>query len=261
MALHAGAPGVHGRSLGRPSRSSSPISLRKRLHVNTLITDPGTAEVEWGNDYSFTSVTYTVPSTLKYTPEGRQILWGRTEYSASFDTVSSTVQNDSRIAHFGDRLTFTATSVVFDGEKLDIAIVPQASVLLRGDSGWRAGATAIVRYDVGRNSAGVTAGWSGATASTATNPAGTFNVGAGYGRRLEASGLLGHFTPHTNVIYERSTGAGRLVSIFEGLECQITEKLAVDLSGQHFDVVGGQIDHQIVVAFTINLGRLGRRRR
>src|SRR5258708_30137958 len=80
--------------------SSSPrstITLQKRLHVNTLITQPGTVELDWANDYSFTSDNYTMPSTLKYTPEGKHILWGRTEYAAGFDTVSSAVENDARI--------------------------------------------------------------------------------------------------------------------------------------------------------------------
>jgi hypothetical protein len=248
---HAAAFGV----LEGSDHRSSAISLRKRLHVNTLITEPGTMEVEWGNDYSLTSDAYTMPSTIKYTPEGRHILWGRTEFAASFDTVSTTVENDARIAHFSDRMTFAATCVLLDGEKLDIAIAPQASVLLRGDAGTRLGATAIARYDAGRNSAGITVSWSGASSASSTNPAGTFDLGLGYGRRLKASGFLGHFTPHANWIYERSTGVGRQVSIFEGVEYQITEKFAVDMSGQHFSIVGGAVDHQVVVGITANLGR------
>jgi hypothetical protein len=252
------SPLLPGSIFSRSGNASSTISLRKRLHVNTLITEPGTMEVEWGNDYSVTSDSYTMPSTIKYTPEGKHILWGRTEFAASFDTVSSIVENDARIAHFGDRLTFAATSVLFDGEKLDIAIAPYASTFLRGESGVRVGATAIARYDFGRNSAGATVSWSGATVASPSNPAGTFNAGLGYGRRLKASGFLGHFTPHANVIYERSTGAESLFSIFEGVEYQITEKFAVDFSGQHFNVVGGGLDHQIVIGLTVNLGRFRR---
>ena len=45
------------------------------------------------------------------------------------------------------------------------------------------------------------------------------------------------------------------MSIFEGVEYQITEKFALDVSGQHFSVVGGAVDHQIVVGITANLGR------
>jgi len=238
----------------RSSIPRSTITLQKRLHVNTLITQPGTVEVDWGNDYSITSDNYTMPSTVKYTPAGTHILWGRTEFAAGFDTVSSAVENDARIAHFGDRLTFTATSVLFDGEKLDLAVAPYASAFLRGESGIRVGATAIARYDAGRNSAGVTVSWSGATVASPSNPAGTFDAGAGYGRRLKASGFLGHFTPHGNVVLEKSTGVDRTVSLFEGVEYQITENFALDLSGQHFNVAGGTKDHQLVVGITVNLG-------
>src|SRR5439155_18162045 len=66
------------RSTSAPAQPGSAISLRKRLHVNTLITAPGTVELEWGNDYSLTSDGYTMPATLKYTPEGRHIRWRRT---------------------------------------------------------------------------------------------------------------------------------------------------------------------------------------
>jgi hypothetical protein len=57
------------------------------------------------------------------------------------------------------------------------------------------------------------------------------------------------------VVYEKSTGVQRFVSIFEGVEYQITEKFAVDFSGQHFSVVGGAVDHQLVIGITANLGR------
>ena len=239
----------------RSAAAQSTITLRKRLHVNTLITEPGTIELDWANDYSFTSDSFTMPSTIKYTPEGKHILWGRTEFAASFDAISTAVQNDVRIAHFSDRLTFAATSVLFDGEKFDMAVAPYASVFLRGEFGMRAGATLIARYDFGRNSAGVTVSWSGATVSSPSNPAGIFDAGLGFGRRLKSSGFLGHLTPHGNVVYEKSTGVDRLISMFEGAEYQITEKLALDISGQHFNVVGGTSDHQIVIGLTLNFGR------
>ena len=70
----------------RPSHvRSSRISLRRRLHVTSLITDPGTVEAEWNVSLA-ESESLTMPTTLKYTPEGSNLLWGRTEYSANFDT-------------------------------------------------------------------------------------------------------------------------------------------------------------------------------
>ncbi|MBZ5728466.1 MAG: hypothetical protein LAP87_26225 [Acidobacteriia bacterium] len=193
---------------------------------------------------------------IKYTPEGTHAYWGRTEFSAIFDSLASDVDGQHRTTHFGDCATFAATCVVHDGDKLDFALAPQVSALLRGDSGARLGATAIARYDSGRSSAGVTLGCTAATASSASNPAGTLDFGAGYGFRLKPGGALGHLTAHANWLYEKSTGVEREISLFEGLEYQITEKVAVDFSGQHLSVWGGSRDHQIAVGLTVNTGRL-----
>jgi hypothetical protein len=251
-------PAARAGLLGRFS-SGSPISLRKRLHVNTLITEPGTMEIEWGGAFS-TGGNFSFPSTIKYTPEGPYAFWGRTEFSASFDSLASAVQFDDRATQFSDRVTLAANCVVHDGKELDIAIAPQTSFFLRGESGVRVGATAIARYDHGRNSAGATVTWTAATVSSPTNPSGTLDIGLGYGRRLMASGPLGHLTPHVNWLYERSTGSGAQISLFEGVEYQITDNVAVDFSAQHFSVWGGQVDHQIVVGLTVNAGRLRRRK-
>jgi hypothetical protein len=210
-------------------------------------------EIEWGGSFSWDG-SYTLPMTLHYTPEGPHAWWGRTEFSMAFDSLSS-----NNAVHFGDRATAAATCVVHDGDKLDIAIAPQASILLRGDSGARVGTTAIARYDAGRSSTGVTVAWSGATHSSPTNPAGTLDVGAGSGFRLKPSGPLGHLTPHVNVLWEKSTGVERQVSIFEGVEYQITDPVAVDFALQHISVWGGVPDRQFVIGLTVNTGRLRRK--
>src|SRR5204862_2703316 len=91
-------------------------------------------------------------------------------------------------------------------------------------AGVRIGSTAIARYDTGHHSAGVTLTWTGATASSASNPAGTFDVGAGYGYGM------GKITPHVNWLWEKSTGSERQISLFEGVEYQVTEPFAIDFS-------------------------------
>ena len=256
---------VHAALFHRPGHTSggsraAAIALRKRVHVNTLITEPDTVEVDWGGAFS-TGGDFTLPATIKYTPEGSHLWWGRTEFSASFDSVASEIPIEQRVIHFSDRLNFAGTCVVHDGDRLDIAIAPTATVLLREDDGTRFGANAIARYDVGRSSAGVTLSWTGATHASDTNPAGTFDLGAGYGYRLRASGALGHLTVHTNALYERSTGVGATLSIFEGVEYQVTEQFALDFSAQHYTVWGGTPDHQIAVALNWNSGKLHRSRR
>ena len=237
-------------------RGISNITLRKRLHVNTLITEPGTIEAEWDNLYSYTTANFSMPSVIKYTPKGRSILWGRTEYSAAFDAIDSVPLAGQRNTQFSDRVTFAANAVLRDGEKLDIAIQPAATFFVRGETGARLGATAIVRYDVGRNSMGATMTWTAATAPSPTNPAGTWDFGGGFGRRLAASGAWGHLTPHVNAVYERSTGIERTWAGFAGVEYQITQRIAVDFSGQRYGLAGGNPDRQFVVGLTANFGRL-----
>jgi hypothetical protein len=232
----------------------SAIALRKRLHVNPLITEPDTMDFEWGGAFS-TGGPFTFPATIRFSPEGRHVYWGRTELSVSFDSLSY----DGTATHFSDRTTFAATCVLHDGEKLDIAIAPTVSALLRGDTGARLGATALARYDVGRSSAGLTVAWSSATHASLTNPPGTWDVGAGYGYRLRPSGPLGHLTAHTNWLWEKSTGIGRQMSVFEGVEYQITDPVAVDFSAQHLNVWGGPIDNQVVIGLTVSTGRLHHR--
>lgn len=234
---------------------NSKITLRKRLHVNTLITEPGTMEADWSNLYSFSTTSFTMPSAIRYTPEGSHIIWGRTEYSVAFDSLASVSNSGTRLTQFGQALSFTGVAVLRDGEKFDFAIAPQATVFLRSESGVRMGTVAIARYDSGRNSTGFTMSWSGATHSSPTNPAGTFDVGFGYGRQLSGRTWLEKLTPHLNVEGEKSTGSPRALLALEGIEYQMTEKLAFDLAAQHF-VDRNAADHQIALGLTYNFGRL-----
>jgi hypothetical protein len=239
-----------------PSNGNSKIALRKRLHINTLITEPGTAEVDWGGLYSFSTSSFAMPSGIRYTPTGSHIIWGRTEYSMAFDTLTSADVAGARLTQFSQAVTLTATSVLHDGEKLDFAVAPQATMFLRDESGARLGAVAIVRYDTGRNSIGGTVSWSGATHHSDSNPAGTLDLGMGFGRQLSGSSLLEKLTPHLNAEWETSTGQGRSFLATEGIEYQITEQLAFDLAAQHLAAFGRAPDHQIAFGMTLNLGKV-----
>ncbi len=227
-----------------------PISLQRRVHVNTLITEPGSEEVEWDNVFA-SNGNYLMPSLIKFTPEGSNIIWGRTEYSIGFDTVNSVLLFDQRINHFSDRVTLAATSVLRDGKIFDFAVAPSASFFLRGEQGARLGATAIARWDWGHNSLGTTLGWTAATHSSPTNPAGIADWSTGYGRALGH-----HLTPHTNLQVEKASGLRRQISAFEGIEYQITGRVALDFSGQHYGLGSGAVDHQAVVALTVHFGKL-----
>jgi hypothetical protein len=40
------------------------------------------------------------------------------------------------------------------------------------------------------------------------------------------------------------------------MEYQITDRLALDVSGQHFTGAGNPADHQIAIGITLSLGKL-----
>ena len=128
--------------------------------------------------------------------------------------------------------------------------------LLRGDSGVRLGATVIARCDAGANSLGLSADWSAATKASSTNPAGVWDLGAGYGRHLGSKGVWTRFTPHLNAVVERATGFSRTLASFAGVEYQAGPRLALDLSGQRYGLSGIGADRQVLLGLTLNLGKL-----
>ena len=242
-----------------PAKSKSggsTIGLRKRLHIDPLITPPGTVELDFASLYSFSSANYQVPAVIKYTPVGSHVIWGRTEYSLAFDSLDSTAEGGARLMQFSQSVTLAATSVVHDGKRLDFAIAPQATIFLRDEAGARLGTVVIARYDGGHNSIGGTVSWTGATHSSPTNPAGTFDLGLGYGRNLSGSDFAEKFTPHCNVVWEKPTGHPPALSVFEGVEYQMTPRFAFDLSAQHFTVTGGVTDHQVLFGIAVTFGKL-----
>jgi hypothetical protein len=223
-----------------PRRGRRNMSLRKRLHVNPLIVDPGTAELEWDGQYSYLAGEWSIPASFRITPDGPGLLWGRTEYDINWSSPA---------------VQWAATTLLFDGQHLDVAIMPQASLFVRDEKGARLGGTLVGRYDMGLNSFGATLSWSGATHSSTTNPAGTADVGFGFGRQWAESGWRSRFSPHVNTVWERSTGVAHTWSAFEGVEYQISSHFAFDVSGQHLGNPGGPVDHQVVFALTVGVGK------
>lgn len=240
----------------RGLRQAGVITSRKRLHINNLIAQPGTVELDWASQYSWTTATFTGPAALKFTPEGDSVLLGRTEYSVAFDSVESDIDDGGRATHFSDRVTVAATSVIFDSPHFDIAVAPQVTAFLREESGARLGAIAIARYDGRIGTASLTGGWTAATTSSDNNPAGLWDFGGGYGRRLGNSSFARRLSPHATCLWEKATGFRRTISVFGGVEYQMTERLAFDVSGQRIGLSGGPPDRQVVVGLTANFGRL-----
>jgi hypothetical protein len=233
------------RVFRRAHRRSANMSLRRRLFTSPLITNPGNLDLEYSGAFD-TNGSYTLPGTLKYTPLG----W-RTEFSAGVDSVASVVDDSGdRDTHFSDHVNLAATTAFHAGEHFDWAVAPTASFFLRGESGARLGGALIGRYDRANNTFSAAATWSGATRRSDTNPAGLMDVNLGYGRQLSK-----RWNAYGSAQWERASGVASQYSVFEGVEFQVNERFAVDLSGQHYALNTGARDHQIVVGITCTVFR------
>jgi hypothetical protein len=217
-------------------------------------------ELDWNFLLTNQASDFSMPTTFRITPQGPYVFWGRSEFSVNLDAVESSVASGERVNHLTDRVNFAMTTVLVDSPHFDLAAGPELTVLTRGDHGARAGGFLIGRTDFGRNSVGLSANWTAATAASDTNPAATLDLGAGGGRRLATAGLASHLTVHANYLYERSTGAAGYHSLFEGVEVELNDRVSLDLSAQQVGLGpgGGAVDHQFLAGVAINLGRYRR---
>lgn len=215
------------------------IGTRNRVHVNRLITEPGTLELEIGAGFS-EYMDNTNPALLKYTP-----ITGRTEFSVGFD-----------YAHSSNDVTLAANSLLYDGEHWNVSLGPSLTIVQQGGRGLRAGATAVTRYDHGPASIGLTATWSKATRPNDNIPADITAFGLGGGVRLGKTGWRSHLTANGNVLVEKDSATPKIISTFEGLEWEITGRISANAVVQQLDWRGPNRDNQFFLGLTVNFGRL-----
>ena len=235
------------RRRGPTHQGAGGASLRKRLHINSLITQEGTVEIETGANvllsHDDSTGAFSLPTVVKWTPG-----W-HTEYNVSFDGLA---QLDNA-THFSDRVTLGATHEFTGWNRLSLAAGPQLTMFTRGESGVRYGGVGLARVDLGVLDGGISASYSRANhPSDDNNPTGLLDLGAGFGHKLSA-----RFTIHANYLYEKATGFSPQHSLYEGIEFQITPHFAVDTSVQQVGVGSAIVDHQLVVGLTMNMGRPG----
>jgi hypothetical protein len=226
----------HQRSFG--------ISTRRRLFTSELINDPGTASLNFSTAYDFNG-NWTTPTTINYTPYGWQ-----TELSLGFDSVDSLQGTQpNRVTGFSTYMSFTAITAFDIGKNFSWAFAPLVTVMLRNDSGVRVGGSLYASYDFGANTVSGNATWTAATTASTTNPAGLFDMQAGYARKIKK------FTPYANMQIERATDVSVQYSVIAGVSYDLNDKLTFDLSSQTFGVNTGSPDQQIVAGVTWNFYR------
>ena len=175
---------------------------------------------------------------------------GQTEYSLAFDSVNSAINpGNQRTTQFSDRLTFQATTVVYDSKYFDIAVAPQITCTAsqRLGSACRCHGHCSTRQIRQQSRGDCRLDWG--DVAFGQQPAGVWDFGIGYGRKLRK------FTPHANVVLERATGFAHTTSVFGGIEYQWTEKFAVDATAQRYSLTGAGPDRQILLGITWNFGR------
>lgn len=238
LALLLAAPLFPARLKIRFHRNAQSLGTRNRLHVNRLITEAGTVEMEAAASWSENGE-YVDPVLLKITP-GHKI-----EYSVGFD-----------YAHPGNDVTVAANSLLYDGEHWNVALGPNVTFVRQEGDGLRAGATFITRYDRGLASLGATLSWSKATHPNPNNPADYAAAGLGGGIRLAREGRLSHWTVNGNFLNEHASSTRPVNSLFEGIEWEATSRLSLNFVVQQLDIRGPNRDNQALLGLTLNFGRL-----
>lgn len=233
------AGGVAEARLPRFRRQAHAIGTRNRVHVNRLITEAGTLELEIGVGFGAD------PALLKYTAEGDSLLWGRTEYSVGFDYL-----------HGSNDVTLAANSLLLDGVHWNVSVGPAVTIVRQDGSGLRGGGTVATRYDRGLGSVGATANWSKATRPGAGTPADVAAFGLGGGVRLGKAGWRGKLTLNGNLLNEHASSTAAAWSTFEGLEWEATGHVSANVVVQQIDWGGANRDKQVFVGLTVNFGRV-----
>ena len=226
-------------------RRSQSTSFRNRLTISPLIAAPGTFELDVINGFT-TNGSYWLPTTLRFTPESDNWYFQHTEWGINADGLDSFVPDGKRLTQASDHITFTSTTAMkWNG--INLGIAPTMTVLTRGEGGIRAGGAALIRVDPGLNSIGASLSWTGATRPNSANPAGIWDVGLGYGRKLGAHGVLNQLTAHASLTIEKQTSTNRFYTMLEGMEYQMTNRFSLDLSVQQVGISTGTVDHQILL--------------
>lgn len=206
------AGGVAEARLRRFHHQAQSIGTRNRVHVNRLITEPGTLEMEIGAGFGVD------PALVKFTG--------------------------------------AANSLLLDGLHWNVSAGPAVTIVRQDGSGLRGGGTVVTRYDRGLGSVGATAGWSKATLPGAGTPADVAAIGLGGGVRLGSAGWRGKLTVNGNLLREQASRTAVAWSTFEGLEWEVTGRVAANVVVQKIDWRGVNRDHQMFVGVTVNFGRV-----
>ncbi len=246
--------GAGGSTQTKPAQATP---QRPTFTADTSTTAPGTMEIEFGT--TFAKGFFATPVNLKFTPEAGRGLFHQTEFSLSFDAVTS-LENSSngnrRITQFGDYLSFVARRPVYQGKQFSLAVAPRAIFFLRGNRGARLGVRGLAAYSFGQNSVVFNATWTSATSSSLANPPQQYDLAADYARTLGSSGFKSKLAVFGGVSYENPSNQPAAISLGQGVSYRVRPNLVFDIAVRQTGLAAGPRDYQILTGFTINAGRV-----
>lgn len=213
------------------------LNVRRRLNTRPLVDATRSYWVDWTQAAS-TDGSWASPLTVGFQPSGKL------EFSLNMDAFDRYDAGDHHVTNATDHVTLAASRSLVNGRIFDLAVMPQVTSLTRNGSGVRAGGSVLARWDVKGNSFGTSATWTGATTPNPDNPAGLWDLGAGYGHKF------GRWLVHGNLTWERATGAASFYVVLEGAQRRISPHWSVDLGGQHHGLHSGLVEHQVLATLS-----------
>ena len=220
---------------------------RPSFTTNASITAAGTVELELGG--AAFNDTFSLPTTVKLTPDLHGSPLAGMEWSLSFDSlVRETAGVGGRTASFGDRVTLASRRPVYDRGGLALAVAPQVTFFRRGADGVRAGALAIAVHEFGECSLVGNLAWTAATRASDTNPAHQLDWAVGLGRSFGRASLF------AEALLADPSGAGATVSLMQGVAVTLRPDLVLDFAFQQ-SAVNSETDVGALIGMTLNLGR------
>lgn len=177
---------------------------------------------------------------------------GHTDFSLLVSLLDSELAQDRRVAHFGQRLDFLLRQQLVSKGGFEFTAAPQGTVLVRGTTGGRAGASLAPQYGWGKNLAVLNLTWTAAVGVSAANPRSDYLTLFDYFRTLQARGtalFLG---------FQQEVTAGRQTAAVEqGLVIPFRDG-QVELETAQLNLNNG-VQAQFQARVIVNWGRVFRR--
>ena len=216
---------------------------RPSFTTDASTTAPGTVEIEFGGA-AFDSL-FSLPTTVKFTPDVDAGLLRELEWSVGFDGL---INETGRNLRFSDSVVLGVRKAVYEGGGFALAVAPAVTLLTRDADGVRVGATTIGVYQFGANALIGNLTWSGATDPSEGNPSRKIDWMGG------AAHSFGRASLFVEALYEDPAGLGNTLSLMQGVSFAARPNVVLDFALLQSGV-NGATDIGALFGLTVNLGR------